>query len=91
MGNDVNIGNSQISLAKAGVILVFILSVGWGFVAQVVLPLNSLLVGVAQINATLADNKQQVISLSAAQLAVDARTTLLENQVKLINAKLGIK
>lgn len=49
----ITLDKSEISVVKAAVVLVALLSLGWGIVVTLVIPVSNLTLQVAQINNTL--------------------------------------
>lgn len=76
---EVKLDQSEISIVKAALVLVFCLSVGWGFVVTVVLPINSMQVQLAQIQTTLKSQTQNFATLQS-QETLDANNILILQQ-----------
>ncbi len=87
----VNIANTELSLTRVVVVVVFLLGVSWAFFNTVVLPINNLNLGMTQALSNLADLKAAYSSTQQQILADEARITLLESTTKILSAKLNIK
>lgn len=59
----VMLDKGEISIVKAAVILVAVLSLGWGVVTTIVLPINSMQVQLAQIQVSLKTSAQNFATL----------------------------
>lgn len=70
----IKLDDSEISIVKAAVVLVAILSLGWGIVVTIVLPINSMQVTLAQIQTTLKASAQ---SFTALQSEVSANSNAI--------------
>lgn len=91
MGDKVNIGNSEISLTKAVMVLVFALSVGWGIVNTIIIPINNIQVSLIQIQTALTDNKTALSIITAKDIEQDTRLNLMESAMASIKTKLNLK
>lgn len=88
---NIRIENTEISVSKAVVIVLAIGAAIIGVFNTVILPLNNIQVQLLNIQATLADNKSSINNFNSEQIAQDARITVMEDEIKAINQKLGIK
>ena len=72
----------EISIVKASVVLVTLLTLGWGVVVTIVLPINSMQIQLANIQATLKSSTQNVTALQA-EVAANSSDILLLKQEQL--------
>ena len=61
--SELKLDQGEISIVKAAVVLVAFLSLGWGVVVTIVLPINSMQIQLAQIQVILKTSAQSVTTL----------------------------
>lgn len=84
----INIDNTELSLTRVTIVIVFLLGVGWAFISTVVLPINTLNLEFAQLNTTLTTFiKTQNQSYTLLQTEVNQNTS----DISIIKEHIGIK
>ena len=84
---NVTIDRSEISLAKAGIILVAILTASWGVVSTIVIPVSNLTLQVTQLTTTVSTYiKNQTAAFTILQNQVTTNST----DITIIKQKLNL-
>ena len=84
---NITIDKSEISLAKAGIILVAILTAGWGIVSTIVIPVSNLTLQVTQLTTTV---NTYIKNQSAAFTILQDQVTTNSTDITIIKQKLNL-
>jgi len=77
----INLANTELSVTRVALIVVFLLGVGWTFVSTVVIPINNMQIQLTQIQVSLKQVSQNYTALQAQETLDQSNILLIQQQL----------